>query len=167
MMWLFCLVLLLNKAQADSPPADLPVIDHIIVHKAARTLELYAEGRLLWRIERIQLGFSPVGGKRVQGDGKTPEGHYTIDGGNLASRYDLALHISYPNAADSAMARSLGRPPGGQIFIHGQPNDWDASKTPDGRIPGDWTDGCIALANDEIEALWRVTPDGTPIDIEP
>ena len=61
----------------------------------------------------------------------------------------------------------MGRAPGGQIFIHGQPNDWDPSKTADGRVPGDWTDGCIALADEEIEALWRITPDGAAVDIEP
>lgn len=147
--------------------APLPVLDRIVVHKAARTMDLIAGGRVVATFHAIQLGGQPVGAKRFLGDRRTPEGHYTIDYGNGASAYRLALHISYPSPADAAAARAVGRQPGGMVFIHGQPNDWTADPANPGRVPGDWTDGCIALRDDEIEALWRATPDGTPIDIEP
>lgn len=138
----------------------LPDVDYIRVAKAARTMALYSEGRLVHTIEGIQLGDAPVGAKRFEGDERTPEGRYTIDYGNPNSAYHLSLHISYPSARDAAYARSLGRGPGGQIFIHGQPN-----ALPAGRIPGDWTDGCIAVGNDEIEVLWEAVLDGATIDI--
>jgi murein L,D-transpeptidase YafK len=144
-----------------APPA--PVADHIVVRKAARTLTLYAEGQVLREFRGIQLGPRPQGGKQVEGDGRTPEGHYLIDQGNPASSYHLSLHVSYPDQADRARAAALGKSPGGAIYLHGQPNDWAGP----GRVDGDWTQGCIALANDEIEAIWRLVPDGTPIDITP
>lgn len=131
------------------------------VEKAARRLYLLdAAGRPLRVITRIQLGDDPVGAKRFEGDERTPEGHYVIDYANPSSSYHLSLHISYPDARDRAYAESLGRSPGGGIFIHGQPNSLQS-----GRIEGDWTDGCIALSNEEIEELWQLVPDGTPIEI--
>ena len=142
-------------------PLQLPTIDQIVVRKAARAMDLYAGGRHIHTIEGIQLGAAPAGHKRFQGDERTPEGRYTIDYGNPQSAYRLSLHISYPNAADAAYARSLGRSPGGLIFIHGQPNGYP------GRVPGDWTDGCIAVSDEEIEALWEAVPDGAVIDIVP
>lgn len=150
-----------GAAEAQQP-LTLPPIDQIVVHKAARVMELYAGDRLVHTITGIQLGDAPVGPKRFQGDERTPEGRYTIDYGNRHSAYHLSLHISYPNAEDIAYAEARGRSPGGLIFIHGQPNDWPA-----GRVPGDWTDGCIAVSNDEIEALWNAVPDGAVIDIVP
>lgn len=155
------LLLSLDAAGAQVPPA-LPDIDMIRVAKAARIMELWSGGRMVHRIEHIQLGDEPVGPKRFQGDERTPEGRYVIDWGNPASAYHLSLHISYPNAADRAYAAAQGRSAGGMIMIHGQPDDWPAS-----RVPGDWTDGCIAVSNDEIEALWQAVADGTPIQIEP
>lgn len=137
-------------------------IDLVEVHKAARTLELYAAGRLVRRFEQIQLGDAPIGPKRFAGDERTPEGRYTIDFGNERSAYNLSLHISYPSPRDRVFASAEGRSPGGEIFIHGQPNSLRS-----GRIPGDWTDGCIALSNDEIEQLWALVPDGTPILLSP
>lgn len=159
--FVFVLFLLAGPAVAE-PPLALPVVDQIVVHKAERTMELYAEGQLVHTMAGIQLGDAPEGPKRFQGDERTPEGRYTIDYGNPGSSYHLSLHISYPNAQDVAYARARGRSPGGLIFIHGQPNDWTA-----GRVPGDWTDGCIAVSDEEIEALWRAVPDGTVIDILP
>ncbi|MBU3993125.1 MAG: L,D-transpeptidase family protein [Alphaproteobacteria bacterium] len=153
------LLVLVGAAGADIPG---PEVDFVHVHKAARTLELYAGGRLVRRIEQIQLGDAPVGPKRFEGDERTPEGRYTIDYGNENSAYHLSLHISYPDARDQAIAARHGRSPGGAIFIHGQPNSLR-----NGRIPGDWTDGCIALSNQEIEELWSLVPDGTPIEIAP
>ena len=133
-----------------------------MVDKTARTLTLYSAGREVHRISGIQMGDAPVGHKRFQGDERTPEGRYTIDYGNPDSAYYLSLHISYPNERDIAYAESVGRSAGGMIMIHGQPN-W----LPAGRIRGDWTDGCIAVSNEEIDLLWRAVPDGTVIDILP
>ena len=124
---------------------------------------LYAQGALVGQVGGIQLGGAPLGPKHFQGDRRTPEGHYTLDYGNPGSAYHLSLHISYPSAADVAFARGAGRAPGGEVFIHGQPNDWHHAS----RVPGDWTDGCIALSNAEVEMLWARVAIGTPIDIEP
>ena len=155
------LLVLAGAAAADAPV--MPQVDELIVHKASRTLDLHAGGQLVRRITGIQLGSAPLGPKRFQGDGRTPEGAYVIDWGNDASAYHLSLHISYPNQADAAFAAAQGRSPGGAIFLHGQPNDWAGP----GRVPGDWTAGCIALSDAEIEELWQRVPDGTPIVIEP
>jgi len=127
---------------------------------------LYSAGQPVRTITGIQLGDAPTGPKHFQGDERTPEGRYTIDYGNPGSSYHLSLHISYPDARDAAYARAHGRSPGGLIFIHGQPND-RMDGNDDARIPGDWTDGCIAVSNAEIEALYEAVPDGTPIDILP
>jgi len=137
-------------------------VDFVLVDKSDRTLTLYADGRPVKTYTGIQLGGAPVGAKRFEGDRRTPEGRYAIDYRNPESAYHLSLHISYPNADQIADARSQGRSPGGEIFIHGQPN-WMTS----GRAPGDWTDGCIALSDAEIEELWSAIPDGTPIEIDP
>lgn len=153
------LPLMLGAAQPVAP-LSLPLIDFVHVDKSDRTLALYAEGQLIHVIDGIQLGGAPVGPKRFEGDQRTPEGLYEIDWANPNSSYYLSLHISYPNAADVAYAESLGLSAGGMIMIHGQPN-----ALPVGRIPGDWTDGCIAVSNEEIEALWESVPDGTPIEI--
>lgn len=144
----------------DVPPP--PTADFVLVDKSDRTLTLYADGTALKTYAGIQFGAAPIGHKRFEGDERTPEGRYTIDARNPASAYHLSLRVSYPNAADRAWAAARGRSPGGDIFLHGQPN-WLAA----GRIPGDWTDGCIALSNAEIEELWRAVPDGTPIEIRP
>ena len=153
---LAALLLIAGPAAAQAPPVDLVRVD-----KSERTLTLYAEGRPVRTITGIQLGDAPVGPKRFEGDERTPEGRYTIDYGNPNSAYHLSLHISYPNVADRAYARSRGRSPGGLIFIHGQPNGYD------GRVEGDWTDGCIALSNTEIEELWSLVGDGAEIEIVP
>lgn len=150
-------------ASASGAQRDvLPTADFVLVDKSDRVLTLYAEGKPFRTITGLQLGDQPLGHKRFQGDERTPEGRYVIDYANPESSYWLSLHISYPNDDDRAYAAARGRSPGGAIFIHGQPN-W----LPVGRLPGDWTDGCIALSNAEIEVLWQVVPDGTPIEIRP
>jgi murein L,D-transpeptidase YafK len=106
------------------------------------------------------LGFAPDGHKVVEGDGKTPEGLYRIDRRNPNSRFHLSLGISYPNAEDIRVAKSLGKSPGGEIFIHGQ-------KHPLRKDEGDWTWGCIAVTNKEMEKLYAMVKDGTPIAINP
>ncbi len=153
---------LMTGAAVAEAPLTLPEIDYIRVEKSARTMTLYSAGQPVHTITGIQLGDAPQGPKHFQGDERTPEGRYTIDYGNPASSYTLSLHIAYPNAADRAYAASHGRSPGGLIFIHGQPNG-----LPAGRVPGDWTDGCIAVSNEEIEALWEAVPDGAVIDLLP
>lgn len=140
----------------------LPPVDRLVVDKSERALQAWSNGQLVHTFTGIQLGDAPEGHKQFEGDERTPEGRYTIDYRNPQSAYHLSLHISYPDAAAVAAARAVGRSPGGAIFIHGQPN-----ALPYGRVPGDWTDGCIALANQEIEALWDAVPDGTEIEILP
>jgi murein L,D-transpeptidase YafK len=152
---------LAGPARASVPEGELPVADHVVVDKTARTLTVFAQGKPVRTIAGIQLGDSPQGHKRFQGDERTPEGRYTIDWSNPDSAYHLSLHISYPNVADRAFAAAQGRSAGGMIMIHGQPNGMA------GRMQGDWTDGCIALANEEIEYLWQTVPDGAVIDILP
>lgn len=153
-------MILAGCGSAQAEVDDLPLVDYVRVDKSERVLTLYSGGMPIRTYQGLQLGDAPEGHKRFEGDERTPEGVYTIDYRNPQSAYHLSLHISYPNAADTDFARSRGRSPGGAIFIHGQPN-W----LPAGRLPGDWTDGCIALDNAEIAELWRLIPDGTPIEI--
>jgi murein L,D-transpeptidase YafK len=136
--------------------------DFVRVEKSARALTLFRRGVAFKRYTGLQLGGEPAGAKHFEGDERTPEGWYTIDYRNPRSAYHLSLHISYPTPAQRDFAAAYGRSAGGQIFIHGQPN-----ALTEGREPGDWTDGCIALSDAEIEALWREVPDGTPIEIRP
>lgn len=131
------------------------------VHKAARTLEVWASRRPVLTLTGIQLGRDPLGPKRFEGDGRTPEGRYLIDWRNPKSAYHLSLHVSYPNGQQVASAKARGRSAGGMIMIHGQPNGYR------GRVAGDWTDGCIAVSDAEIEALWDIVPDGTVVEILP
>ena len=137
--------------------------DFLLIDKSDRRLWVYQDGKVIRSYSGLQYGDQPVGHKRFQGDERTPEGRYTISYGNPQSSYYLSLHIDYPNAQDRAYARSRGRSPGGLIFLHGQPNGLPYEQ----RIPGDWTDGCIALSNAEIAELWSLVPDGTPIEIRP
>lgn len=157
-------LLLAGGGAASSQPA-LPVgtkVDRLLVDKSDRVLIAYAENREVVRYMGIRFGDAPQGYKQFEGDERTPEGRYTISGRNPGSAYHLSLRISYPNAADRAYAKARGRSPGGDIFIHGQPNAW-----PGPAIARDWTDGCIALSNAEIKQLWDIVPDGIPITIRP
>lgn len=120
-------------------------------------------GAAVARSYDIALGFAPDGDKREEGDGRTPEGRYVIEGRNPSSAYHLSLKISYPDATDRASAAARGVPPGGDIFIHGAPDWWFLP----GQPPGDWTRGCIAVTKAEIEEIWRLVPDGTPVEIRP
>ena len=162
---LFALLALSGSAAAQERAEVGTIVDFVRVDKSNRTLTLYAQGRVVRTYSGIQLGDEPSGAKRFQGDERTPEGRYTIDYGNPDSAYHLSLHISYPDRADRAHARSRGHSPGGDIFIHGQPNGY--AKSPSDRVTGDWTDGCIALADAEIEEVWSLVGDGTAIEIAP
>ena len=151
-----------QAAYVPPPPVETYEADYILVDKSERTLTLYSHGIAFERYTGVQLGGEPVGAKHFEGDQRTPEGWYTIDYRNPRSAYHLSLHISYPTPAQGDFAAAYGRSAGGEIFIHGQPN-----ALTEGREPGDWTDGCIALSDAEIERLWREVPDGTPIEIMP
>ena len=127
-------------------------------------MTLYSDG-LPIRTYEIALGFGEPGAKTREGDGRTPEGRYTISGRNPQSDYHLSLRISYPEPRDIAVAEALGVPPGGDVMIHGTRNGWGWFGAAARSI--DWTAGCIAVTNDEIEEIWGAVPDGTPIEILP
>lgn len=156
------------EAQQTASPVAFrgpPKADRILILKSRRLLELLRDGRVL-RIFPIALGEHPIGTKRVEGDGKTPEGLYYIDGRVPASHYHLALHISYPNALDKAQAVALGRDPGGNVEIHGLPN-WYRGPLDPVRFDKDWTNGCISVGDRAIEAIYAAVDIGTPIEIRP
>lgn len=136
--------------------------DFVLVDKSDRTLTLFSRGAPFRSYVGLQLGGEPEGAKHFEGDQRTPEGWYTIDYRNPRSAYHLSLHVSYPTPGQREFAAAYGRSAGGEIFIHGQPNALGQ-----GRASGDWTDGCIALSNAEIEEVWNQVPDGTPIEIRP
>ncbi len=152
-----------NLAIAAGLPQDEKA-DRVVVVKQDRTLTLFRHGAIL-KTYKIALGGSPVGPKTRQGDHKTPEGIYTLDSRNAHSRFYRSIHISYPNAEDRRRAGKLGVPSGGDIFLHGLPNGfgWLGNTH---RLK-DWTDGCIAVTNDEIDEIWRTVPDGTVIELRP
>ena len=139
-------------------------VERVVVNKRRRELLLIA-GESVLRSYRIALGFDPVGHKLREGDGRTPEGRYTIDWRNPGSAYHLSLRISYPNEADRQRAAELGVDPGGEIMIHGLPNGVDAAGR--GHPDTDWTRGCIAVSDAEIEEIWSLVEDGTAVEINP
>lgn len=136
--------------------------DRVVVIKSERKLILMNGDRPL-KEYRVALGRDPVGPKTQEGDGRTPEGRYVIDYRKADSSFHKALHISYPGSADSAQAEALGLNPGGLIMVHGIRNGLGLL----GRLHrfADWTNGCIAVTNAEIEEIWRTVPDGTPVEI--
>ena len=140
------------------------VVDSIEVDKGLRLLSLYSKGKMV-RGMFIALGQNPVGQKMRAGDNRTPEGVYRIDYRNPFSKYNLALHVSYPNADDIARARQAGVSPGGSIMIHGLPKKFH-HYGPDHRLT-DWTNGCIAVTDEEIEEIFSRVAIGTPIVIKP
>lgn len=160
-------VILPPVALPTPPPAPLPpdaVADRVQIRKAARELTLFFAGATL-KTYGVALGKTPDGPKLLEGDGRTPEGRYSITGRNPQSKYHLALRISYPSAADRARAAKLGKSPGGDIMIHGLPNGQGYIGA--AHRQSDWTIGCIAVTDEEIEEIWRVVPDGCVVDIEP
>jgi murein L,D-transpeptidase YafK len=134
------------------------------VDKSDRRMELVAGGKVL-KSYAVALGGNPTGHKQREGDERTPEGRYVLDWRNPNSAFFKSIHLSYPNPADKAAARALGVDPGGMIMIHGQPNGfgwwwWVLQRV-------DWTDGCIAVTNNEMTEIWNLVPDGTAIEIAP
>lgn len=138
--------------------------DLILVEKKARRLTLLSRGMVL-KTYPISLGKNPEGAKLQKGDGKTPEGIYYICGRNRKSRYHLSLRISYPGPEDVRRARELGVSPGGDIMIHGISKRLGWVKERHRLF--DWTNGCIAVTNEEIEEIWKMVPDGTAVEIRP
>nr|WP_069305403.1 L,D-transpeptidase family protein [Methylobrevis pamukkalensis] len=140
------------------------VVDAVRVLKAERRLELL-RGTDVVRSYPVVLGGDPIGHKRREGDGRTPEGRYILDWRNAESAYHRSIHVSYPDARDVAAARSRGEDPGGMIMIHGQRNGFGWAG---GLLQSfDWTDGCIAVTNAEMDEIWNLVRDGTPIEILP
>jgi murein L,D-transpeptidase YafK len=152
---------------ANAPMSPLPAgvkADLLVVEKGQRRLSAYSHGVVL-RSYRVSLGRESLGPKIRHGDRKTPEGNYVIDGHNPGSSFHRALHVSYPSAADVARAKAGGYDPGGEIMIHGIHNGlgWIGKSH---RLV-DWTTGCVAVTDPEIEDLYRIVPDGTKIEIRP
>ncbi len=141
-------------------------INNILVEKSVRKMYL-RHGKENIKEYSIRLGSEPVGHKKREGDGKTPEGKYKISGRNPKSAYHLSLRISYPNAEDKARAAAQKVSPGGDIMIHGYPNHAMNAAFNFIHYMKDWTAGCIAVTDDEIEEIWELVPDGTPIEIKP
>lgn len=165
---LFCLVAALpaSAEQRDSRQAieHRQLADSVLVIKSQRRLFLLRDGKP-WKVYRVALGPVPWGPKTRAGDERTPEGRYTLDYKVHHSRFHKAIHISYPNADDRERARKLGVDPGNHIMIHGQPNEselpaWEAQQF-------NWTNGCIAVSNAEMDEIWSLVAVGTPIEIRP
>ncbi len=138
--------------------------DRIVVLKSKRELQLWSRDALI-KTYRISLGGEPVGPKQQQGDHRTPEGKYVITGRNARSKFHRSLRISYPNPEDRARAAKMRVSPGGDIMIHGLPNGYGWIGR--GHLTKDWTDGCVAVTDEEIEEIWSLVPDGTPVEIRP
>jgi murein L,D-transpeptidase YafK len=170
-IWRFVIVFLLMPLlprPAQTPETEIlreiGKADYIRVDKSERRMTLERDGEVI-ATYKVALGRNPDGHKQQEGDMRTPEGRYTIDWRNPQSKYHLSLHVSYPNKADKERAKEAGVSPGGDIMIHGQPNGmaFAAGLTQ----TRDWTHGCIAVTNAQMDEIWKAVPDGTPIEILP
>ena len=158
-VWMFC-----GMGMAQTVITPSLHADRMVVLKKEHRLQLLSHGKVI-KAYKFALGGDPVGPKTRQGDHKTPEGVYVLDFRNAHSQFYKAIHISYPNEHDRAEARKKGVSSGGGVFVHGLPNGYGAIGAAH-RLK-DWTDGCVAVTDDEIDEIWRVVPDGTPIEIRP
>ena len=158
----------LNTAQIQQIRTDTP-IDSIQVYKSQRYLQLMHQGQVI-RHYPIRLGFTPIGHKVQEGDGKTPEGTYRIDWRNPQSAFYKSLHISYPNTADRQKAAQLGVSAGGDIMIHGSATSLQMKAVPQLKTyfpQKDWTWGCIAVRNIDMDEIWQLVNNDTVIHIHP
>ena len=158
---------ILAMASFGSAEQPLPAnarADRVIVMKSQRNLMLMSQGKVL-KSYKVSLGGNPIGPKVQQGDHKTPEGTYILDRRNDKSRFYRSIHISYPDEKDRANAAKLGVLPGGEVFVHGLPNGF--GWLGESHLAMDWTDGCIAVTDKEMDEIWRAVLDGTPIEIKP
>jgi len=157
-------VLLMGVLALDVAAQTPTKVDQVVVVKSSRTLTLMSHGKVI-RSYKVALGGSPVGAKEQQRDHKTPEGHYILDRRNDKSRFYKSIHVSYPDEKDRKRAAERGVDPGGDIMIHGLPNGFGWLK--DSHRAMDWTDGCIAVTDAEMDEIWKLVADGTPIEIQP
>ncbi|WOX07103.1 L,D-transpeptidase family protein [Microbulbifer pacificus] len=156
---LFSLLLLPTLAFAKINP-----VDEVVVYKAKHLMQLKRNGKVV-KSYKVVFGKNPVGHKQYAGDSRTPEGRYTLNWKKKNSTFYRAIHVSYPNAADRARAAKLGKSPGGAIMIHGQKPHWKGIEKYLTRM--NWTDGCIAVTNPEMDEIWAMVNPGTPIEIFP
>ncbi|WBU56745.1 L,D-transpeptidase family protein [Paracoccus sediminicola] len=156
-----------STPDAATPPRflsyDGPKVTQVVVNKSDRMMFLLSD-RTVLKAYRIHLGNEPVGTKQFEGDGKTPEGIFFIDRFNPRSAYHLSVGINYPRPQDEARAMAVGRKPGGDIFFHGRGPDGAAAKRAN---KDDWTAGCIALEDSEIEEIYAMLEKGTQVVINP
>ena len=167
MRWLIplCCFLFATLAQAmSSPGLNSQAVDKVLVVKSERKLLLLSRGEVL-KSYRVSLGKRPDGPKQREGDKRTPEGFYWIDWRKVSDKYNLAMHISYPNELDQQQAQKKGVAPGGMIMIHGTPLDEEYPEWFFSTL--DWTEGCIAMRNNDIREVWSLVKDGTLIEIRP
>lgn len=160
LLLIVCVAVALSSCATKFRTYNGPEVTRVVVMKANRRMYLLHNERLLKAYD-IDLGFAPDGPKEVEGDGRTPEGRYYIDRRNPESSFHLSLGISYPNELDVERASSMGVSPGGDIFVHGAPRPGIDRNGPD------WTAGCISVTNREMEDIYAMVRDGTPIDIFP
>jgi murein L,D-transpeptidase YafK len=153
----------ISACSKTEPVKEFPPVDRVVVRKAERQLLLMHGGKVE-RSYHVALGLNPVGPKERSGDSRTPEGRYRLEH-SPHSDYFLSIKVSYPNEADIERARAHHWDPGGDIMIHGRPNL--LKHEPEYYAGHDWTDGCIALSNADMAEIWRLTPEGIPIDILP
>ncbi len=158
------LLLVCSLSPAAIAIDSLPMADRVVVDKSGRALRLY-QGDTVLREFRIALGAEPVGDKKREGDNRTPEGRYRLDHRNTDSDFFLSIRVSYPAPSDVEQARAEGVDPGGQIMIHGQPNE--PRYSPGYYESADWTNGCIAVSNTAMIDIWLMTEPDTPIEILP
>ena len=138
--------------------------DSVLVVKSERRLYLVIRNEVFASFT-VSFGAKPVGHKKMQGDERTPEGHYILDYKNSKSKFYKSIHISYPNSEDRANARKLGVDPGGNIMIHGQPNGWGWTSSIIQLFH--WTEGCVGLSDKDMDQVWAAVDPGTPIEIKP
>jgi murein L,D-transpeptidase YafK len=164
LLTLLCLTFAMTAQASVTTSLGERTVDKVLVIKSERKLHLQHRGETL-KSYRVSLGKQPLGAKEREGDLRTPEGLYWIDWRKHSDKYQLSLHISYPNARDQARARDKGVPPGGMIMIHGTPLDEEYPEWFFHTL--DWTEGCIALKNDDMREVWGLIKDGTLIEIRP
>ena len=164
-LWLPLLCLAAFLAGCAGPPERLTA-DAVVVDKSERRLQLLQDGKVV-REYRVALGDRPLGHKYREGDERTPEGDYVLDWRNPNSNFYKSIHVSYPNETDRLFARAMGHSPGGMIMIHGKPNYLTSPRLLAEYDRVDWTDGCIAVTNEEMDEIWAAVKDGTPIRILP
>ena len=159
--WILVAVMLTTLAGCSSKFRHYngPEVTRVLIYKESRTMYLMHHDEVLKTYD-VGLGFEPLGHKEIRGDGKTPEGDYRVDRRNPNSEFHLSIGINYPNAEDRAYAKSIGKNPGGDIFIHGRP--WKYRKG--GK---DWTAGCVAVTNSEMEEVYSMVKTGTLVSIYP